>query len=138
MMQLIICSSLFREASLHDFGICLHMFLIGGQIKIKFSMGSSQATCTKFSGRSHDVLNFAEKHICRRAWLFICLRYSSFEFNRRKKVRICFFKKRISLLLNFGLFFYSGVLNGCKFVGEPMQNQIQTLHISTFLRKIAW
>ena len=88
-MQLI-CSSLFPEASLHDFGVRLHMFLIGGQIKIKFSMGSNQATCTKFSGRSHDALNFAEKHICRRAWLFICLRDSSFEFKRRKKVRMFF------------------------------------------------
>ena len=123
-MQLIFCSSLFWEASLHDFGVRLHMFLIGGQIKIKFSMGSNQVTGTKFSGQSHDALNLAEKHIRCRAWLFIYLRDSSFEFKWRKKVRICFFKKRISLLLNFGLFFYSAVLNGCKFVGEPMQNQI--------------
>ena len=80
MMQLIICSSLFWEASLHDFGVRLHMFLIGGQIKIKFSMGSNQVTGTEFSGQSQDALNLAEKHIRRRTWLFICLRDSSFEF----------------------------------------------------------
>ena len=104
MMQLINCPSLFREASLHDFGVLGHVFLIDGQIKIKFCMGSNHAICTKFSGRSHDALNFAEKYIRRRDRLFFCLRDSSFESKRLKKVRIFIFLKRISLLLNFGLF----------------------------------
>ena len=136
-MQLIICSSLFREASLHDFGIRGHMFLIGGQIKSKFCMGSNHAICTKFSERSHDALNFAEKLIRRRDRLFFCLCDSSFEFKRLKK-NIYFFWNVYLYYWTLAFFLYSEVLNSCRFVGELMQNQIQKLHIFAFLRKIAW
>ena len=115
------------------------LFLIGGQIKIKFCMGSNHAICTKFSQRPHDALNFAEKHIRRRDRLFFCLRDSSFEFKRLKKVRIFFFFLNVYLYYwTLAFFLYSEVLNSCRFVGEPMQNQIQKLHIFAFLRKIAW
>ena len=63
MMQPSICSSFLHEASLHDFGVCGHVFLIGGQIKMNFCIGSNHAVCTTFSGRSHDALNLAEKYI---------------------------------------------------------------------------
>ena len=84
MVQLIICPSLFREASLHDFGIRGHMFLIGGQIKSNFARVPIMQSARNFQS-DHDALNFAEKHIRRRDRLFFCLCDSSFEFKRLKK-----------------------------------------------------
>ena len=131
MNQLIICSSLFREASLHDFGIHGNVFLIGGQIKITFCMGSNHAIWTKFSGRSHDALNFAKKHIRRRAY--------KFWIQATEKGKNIFFKKNVYLYYwTLAFLLYSEVLNSCRFVEKPMQNQIQKLHIFAFLRKIAW
>ena len=88
MMQPITCFPFFREVSLHDFAVRGHVFLIGRQIKIKFCMGSHHAVCTKFSGQSHDALNLVEKHRHPGDRLFFCLRNSSFEFKRLKKVRM--------------------------------------------------
>ena len=137
------CSQLFyfpffREASLHDFAVRGHVFLIGRQIKIKFCMGSNHAICTKFSVWSHDALSLAEKYICPSDRLFFCLRDSSFEFKQLKSKNVLFFLNVYLYYWTLVFFLYSKRLNSCRLFGEPMQNQIQKLHIFAFPHKIAW
>ena len=136
MMQLIICSSLFQEASLHDFGIRGHVFFVSGQNKIKFCMGSNHAICTKFLGWSHDALNFAESIYVVEINYFSVYAIqvlNSSDWKRYIYKNNYFFKMYIFITELWSFFRYSEILSSCRLVGEPMQNQIQKLHICSFL-----
>ena len=136
MMQLIICSSLFQEASLHDFGIRGHVFFVSGQNKIKFCMGSNHAICTKFLGWSHDALNFAESiYVVEINYFSDCgiQVLNSSDWKRYIYKNNYFFKMYIFITELWSFFRYSEILSSCRLVGEPMQNQIQKLHICSFL-----
>ena len=136
MMQLIICSSLFQEASLHDFGIRGHVFFVSGQNKIKFYMGSNHAICTKFLGWSHDALNFAASIYVVEINYFSVYAIQVLNSSDRKRYiykNNYFFKMYIFITELWSFFRYSEILSSCRLVGEPMQNQIQKLHIWSFL-----
>ena len=89
-----------------------------------------------FLGWFHDALNFAESiYVVEINYFSDCgiQVLNSSDWKRYIYKNNYFFKMYIFITELWSFFRYSEILSSCRLVGEPMQNQIQKLHICSFL-----